>query len=177
MKRMICLLLFAALLCACAASDAPAAATPEPAPSAAADGTPEPAEPTNAPEAAPYAQRVVDAWKEAGYLADMAPYSDEDLLDYYGIDVSTLKSGAGYADAAGYTLEALVIEADGETADEIEALLSDHLESLKTQFRSYDPDALKLAEDAVFERDGGVIVLIVSPDAQAMRELLHGVEP
>jgi hypothetical protein len=170
MKRMICLLLFAALLCACTSSDAPATQPPAPEPSAAAEGTP-------APEAAPYAQRVVDAWNEAGYLENMAPYSEEDLLDYYGIDLSTVKSGAGYADAVGYTLEALVIEADGETADEIETLLKDHLESLKTQFRSYDPDALKLAEDAVFEREGDVIVLIVSPNAQAMLGILRGIEP
>ncbi|MBR0507819.1 MAG: DUF4358 domain-containing protein [Clostridia bacterium] len=162
MKRTICILLLLTMLSACAA---PAAQSPAP------------AEPTAEAETTPYAQRVIDAWKAAGYLENMAPYSEADLLDYYGIDLSTVKSGAGYADAAGYTLEALVIEADGETADEIEALLSEHLESLKAQFRSYDPDALKLAENAVFERDGGVIVLIVSPDAQAMLKTLRSIEP
>ena len=155
MKRWICLLLAAMLLCGLGCVQPQSAKEP----------------------GKDYAQRVVDAWREKGFLTDMAAYSDEDLLDYYGIDVSACICAAGFADAVGYTDEAVVVAADEATAKEIEALLSDHLDSVKASFRSYDPDALKIAEDAVFLREGGVVLLIVSPNAQAMLEAFRTVRP
>ena len=126
---------------------------------------------------ADYAQRVADAWKEKGFLDDMARFTDEDLLDYYGIDLAGCKSGVGYVDATGYTTEAIVVVAEEATAKEIETLLSDHLASAKETFRSYDPEALKIVENAVMLREGDLIVMIVSPDAQAMLETLRNVAP
>lgn len=155
MKRWICLLLIAGLLCACAGAQNGASKE----------------------YGADFAQRVADAWKNAGYLDDMTPYSEEDLLDYYGIDLSACTCGAGYADAVGYTTEAIVIVAPEETAKEIEALLSDHLASTKDTFRSYDPEAYKIVENAVLLREGGMVLMIVSPDAQAMLETFRTVTP
>ena len=126
---------------------------------------------------ADYAQRVADAWKEKGFLADMARYPDADLLDFYGIDLSLCKCGVGYSDAVGYTTEAVVVVADGEAADAIETLLREHLEAIKVSFRGYDAEALKIAENAVMLHEGQLIVMIVSPDAQAMLETLRGVKP
>ena len=131
--------------------------------------TPVEAEPS---AAASYAETVIAAWETAGYLNDMAPYNEADLFDFYGIDVSLCKSAAGYSDAVGYTIEAVVVDADEATAEEIETLLSSHLAMMENQFRSYDPDALKLVEAAVLIRDGGRVVMIVSPDAEAMKTLL-----
>ncbi len=124
-----------------------------------------------------YAQRVADAWKEKGYLDEMARYSDTDLLDYYGIDLSACKCGAGFSDAVGYTTEAVVVVADGDVADGIESLLNEHVASMKEVFRSYDPEAYKIAENAVMLREGQLIVMIVSPDAQAMLDTLRTVAP
>ena len=152
MKRLVCILLIAALLCACA-------------------GT------VKQEYSADFAVRVETAWKEKGYLDDMARFTDEDLLDYYGIDLSACKGGIGYVDALGYTTEAIVIVADEVTAKEIETLLREHLTSQKETFKSYDPDALKIVENAILERDGGLVVMIVSPDAQAMRETMRNVAP
>lgn len=152
MKRVICLLLAAILFCACAT-----AAKQE--------------------YSADFAARVETAWKEKGYLDDMARFTDEDLLDYYGIDLSVCKGGIGYVDALGYTTEAIVVNADEATAKEIEKMLADHLASAKETFKSYDPEALKIVENAVLERDGGLVVMIVSPDAQAMLETLRSVNP
>lgn len=127
--------------------------------------------PTEAPAAASFAETVIAAWEANGCLADMARYSDMDLLDLYGIDTAVCQSAAGYADAVGYTTEAVVVEADEATAKEIEALLQAHLEAMANQFRSYDPDALKLVEAAVLFRNGGRVVMIVSPNAETMRAL------
>ena len=151
MRRLVCILLIAALLCACAG--------------------------TQKAYGADYAQRVADAWKEKGYLDDMARYSENDLLDYYGIDLSNCKCGVGFSDAVGYTTEAVVVVADGAAADEIETLLSDHIASMKEVFRSYDPEAYQIVENAVMLREGDLIVMIVSPDAQAMLETLRTVAP
>ncbi len=129
--------------------------------------TPLPEE-TEVPSEATLSDRVAAAWEDAGYLSDLVQYSDMDLLDLYGIDLTACKSGIGFADAVGYTNEALVIEAEETMAAEIESLLKTHLETVKNQFRSYDPEALKLAEDAVLLRDGGVVVMIVSPLAEEM---------
>lgn len=152
MKRLVCLLVVTLLLCACGT-----AAKQE--------------------YSADFAVRVETAWKEKGYLDDMARFTDEDLLDYYGIDLSACKGGIGYVDALGYTTEAIIVNADEAMAKEIEMMLADHLASAKETFKSYDPDALKIVENAVLERDGGLVVMIVSPDAHAMLETLRCVNP
>ena len=155
MKRIACLLLIAALLCACAGTQGA--------------GTKAYGE--------DFAGRVVDAWREKGCLDGMAQYSDTDLLDYYGIDLDACKCGAGFADAVGYTTEAIVVVADEATAKEIETLLSDHVAAMQETFRSYDPEAYRIAQQAVLERDGGMVVMLISPDAQTMLGILHGVNP
>lgn len=159
MKRIVCLLFIIMLLCACTGANGQngAGAAKE--------------------YGADYAQRVADAWKEKGYLDDMARYSDMDLLDYYGIDLSLCKCGVGFSDAVGYTTEAVVVVADGAAADEIETLLTEHVASMKEVFRSYDPEAYRIAENAVMLREGDLIVMIVSPDAQAMLDTLRTVTP
>lgn len=156
MKRLTSLLLIVILLCACRAGS----------------GSNDPKE-----YGADYAQRVADAWRAAGYLDDMAADSDTDLLDSYGIDLSVCRCGKGFADAVGYTKEAVVTVADEATAKEIETLLSDHIEAMKNAFRTYDPEAYRIAENAVLLRDGGMVVMIISPDAQAMLETLRSVTP
>ncbi len=158
MKRIISLLLIMMLLCACA-------------------GTQASLKETKKVYGADFAECVADAWKNAGYLDDMTPYSEDELLDYYGIDLSACTCGKGFADAVGYTTEAIVVVAPEETANEIGTLLAGHVEDMKEVFRSYDPDAFKIMENAVLVREGELVVLIVSPDAQAMLDTLRSVNP
>ena len=201
MKRTACLLLAAAFLLGCTAPAVPEvqidprAASAEPT-GAAAEPTGIPVESamqepvllteapvsetpaqTDAPASERLSDRVIAAWTEAGYLSDMARSSELDLLDLYGIDLSRCISGAGYADAVGYTNEALVLEANGETAKELESLLDEHLKTMENQFRSYDPEALKIVESAILLREGGVVLMIVSPDAEEMLEAFRTVTP
>jgi hypothetical protein len=198
MKRLIVTAVLTALLCACAGGakepiieiDMRAQNTPravQETPDAIETHTQEPTEapqvsatdtPTDAPEgtaAESYAQRVIDAWREAGLLENYAPYAQGDLLDLYGIDLNTCIGGAGFAEAAGYTNEIVLVETDEATAADILSLLEDHVDMLKAQFRSYDAAAYATVEKAVLLRENGVVLLIVSPDAEALLNVFRGV--
>ena len=118
-----------------------------------------------------YAERLASAFEQTGALDQMAPFSDTDLLDYYGIDTAQCESAVGYTDAVGYTNEIVIVEADAALAEGIEALLADYLEARKAQFAGYDADAVTLVERAVLRRDGGVVLMIVSPDAEMLLQV------
>ena len=119
---------------------------------------------------------VVDKWEEEGLLEDMTYYTDLDLLDYYGIDLTMCQAGTGFADAVGYTNEAVLIEADEDVCAEILKLLEAHVEQVKATFRSYDPEALALAEKAVLVSENGRVLLIISPQAETMLKLYEEME-
>lgn len=194
MKRVIFILLIAALLCACVSTprepiveiDMRAQNTPT------VTEAPDVIEmqtqaPTDAPQTAAteapqvgatatYAQRVIDAWRDAGLLEGYAPYSANDLLDLYGIDLTACVSGAGFAEAEGYANEIVLVEADEATAGEVFTLLSDHLDLIKAQFRSYDAEAYALAERAVLLNENGVVLLLVSPDAETLLDVFRAVD-
>ena len=114
------------------------------------------------------------AFAQTGALDDMAPYSDTDLHDYYGIDPAACESIVGYTDAVGYTNELLIIQADEKLAAELETQLAGYLEDRAAQFAGYDADAEALVRQAVLRRDGGVVLMIVSPQADALLEVYRG---
>lgn len=134
------------------------------------DGAPESADAPAAP--APAQEGPVDTlvarWNGEALLEGMYPMAAEDALDLYGIDFAACLGGAAFGDADGYTNEAVVIQAEGTVLDEAEALLRDHLETVKAQFRGYDPEALALAEKAVLVREGDMLLFVISPNADAM---------
>ena len=149
-------------------TEAPAP-TDEPAPAdvpGATDVPPEAAEEPAPPEG--LADRLTARWEAEGLLVDLYPMEDMDVLDLYGIDFAACISGAAFGDAAGYTNEAVIVEAEGAVLDEAEALLRDHLDAVKAQFRDYDPEALALAEKAVLIREGNALLFVISPSADAM---------
>lgn len=198
MKRIVLVLLIAALLCACTAATEPvveidtrAEQTPIPVeedtigvdateapdagqPAEAPVVTEAPVE-TEAPEEASFVERVIAAWEAEGLLTGLAPYSEPDILDLYGIDLSAGVDGAGFSDAVSYVKEVLLIETDEAAAKEIEDQLRNHIEQVKETFRSYDAEAYAVAENAVLVRDGGVVLMIVSPDAEAMQNVFASV--
>lgn len=127
-------------------------------------------EPTAEPapaEESPVEKLVAD-WYAEELLESMYPMEAEDVLDLYGIDFAACRSAAAFGDAEGYTNEAVIVQADEAVLDEAEALLKDHLESVKAQFRGYDPAALALAEKAVLIREGDMLLFVISPNADDM---------
>ena len=145
---------------------APAEPTAAPAEAAAPESTGAPAAPAPAQEGP--VETLVARWNGEALLEGMYPMATEDALDLYGIDFAACLGGAAFGDADGYTNEAVVVQAEGAVLDEAEALLQDHLETVKAQFRGYDPEALALAEKAVLVREGDMLLFIISPNADAM---------
>ena len=139
-----------------AATEAPAETAP----------TAEPA-PANSAES-DFVDSLVVQWMTDGLMEDMYPLTAEDALDYYGIDFSACKAAMAFGDAVGYVNEAVVVAAEGPALDEAEAMLKDHLNAMKNQFRGYDAEALALAEKAVLIREGNMVLFIISPNAEAM---------
>lgn len=145
---------------------APAEPTAAPAEAAAPESTGAPAAPAPAQEGP--VETLVARWNGEALLEGMYPMATEDALDLYGIDFAACLGGAAFGDADGYTNEAVVVQAEGAVLDEAEALLRDHLETVKAQFRGYDPEALALAEKAVLVREGDMLLFVISPNADAM---------
>ena len=139
-----------------AATEAPAETAP----------TAEPA-PANSAES-DFVDSLVVQWMTDGLMDDMYPMTAEDALDYYGIDFSACKAAMAFGDAVGYVNEAVIVAAEGSVLDEAEAMLKDHLNAVKNQFRGYDAEALALAEKAVLIREGNMVLFIISPNAEAM---------
>ena len=158
------------------ASAAPAAATAAPETVAIVTAATEaPAETAPTAEPAPansaesdFVDSLVVQWMTDGLMEDMYPLTAEDALDYYGIDFSACKAAMAFGDAVGYVNEAVIVAAEGSVLDEAEAMLKDHLNAVKNQFRGYDADALALAEKAVLIREGNMVLFIISPNAEAM---------
>ena len=146
------------------------AATAEPAEPVVTEG---PA-PTDAPAEESLADKLLAQWQAAGLAQDMFPLATEDVLDYYGIDLSVCRSGVALGDAVGYANEAVFVEADKAVLDEVEALLQDHLTAVKAQYRGYDAEALALAEKAVLLREGDTVLFIISPNAEEMLAAYRG---
>ena len=157
------------------ATAAPAAATAAPetvaivvtATEAPADPAPVATAPANSAES-DFVDSLVIRWMTDGLMDDMYPMTAEDALDYYGIDFSACKAAMAFGDAVGYVNEAVIVAAEGSVLDEAEAMLKDHLNAVKNQFRGYDADALALAEKAVLIREGNMVLFIISPNAEAM---------
>ena len=167
MKRIIVFCIALLLLMGCGGKTDAAPQEPTAAP---VDGAPESADAPAAP--APAQEGPVDTlvarWNGEALLEGMYPMAAEDTLDLYGIDFAACLGGAAFGDADGYTNEAVVVQAEGTVLDEAEALLQDHLETVKAQFRGYDPEALALAEKAVLVREGDMLLFVISPNADAM---------
>ena len=157
------------------ATAAPAAATAAPetvaivvtATEAPADPAPVATAPANSAES-DFVDSLVIRWMTDGLMDDMYPMTAEDALDYYGIDFSACKAAMAFGDAVGYVNEAVVVAAEGPALDQAEAMLKDHLNAMKNQFRGYDAEALALAEKAVLIREGNMVLFIISPNAEAM---------
>ena len=196
MKRIVVFCIAILLLAGCGGKEAAApqvqmdarvqAATTAPAPTTA-PAAEKPAEPTAAPAQVPaaaaeapaepadtgFAGALTARWEAEGLLEGLSPFPGEDVLDYYGIDPAACRSVAVFGDADGYTNEAVVVEAESAVLDEAEALLHDHLEAVKAQFRGYDAAALALAEKAVLVREGDAVLFVISPRADDMLKVFR----
>ena len=124
------------------------------------------------------AQKPVEAPDMQAVFSDMSPYLPADALAFdgeyvfnaYGVKPDDCKQQVvvSYYDGA-VTAEIWMIEAVSKDAlATIKQMAENRLNSMCEQFRSYDPKAYELAEDAELFTEGNCLVLIVSENAQQL---------
>lgn len=129
-------------------------------------------EPTAEPVGPSPVEELYAQMEATGVLTDMAPYSQTDLLDLFGIDPAVCECAAGYVNASGLCDQVVLAVAVDETnADAIYNLLSAHVERLLAQYNGYDATAYATVQKAELFRNGNAVVLIISPEAASLVEI------
>lgn len=106
----------------------------------------------------------------AEHLPEAEPFDAESVFNAYGVEPASCKQEVviSYYDGS-CTAELWMIEAvDEEAAANIKTLAETRLESLGSQFRSYDPAAYALVQEAKLLMHGNCVVVIVSDNADAL---------
>ncbi len=116
------------------------------------------------------AQTLYDLAVKDADLPDMLIMPPEELADYVGIEPALYASAwaATAADALRADAVMVLVAADTDSAQAIEARLSDYLSYRKTEMRDYLPQQFAVLEQAVLRRDGLHVALFVSPASESM---------
>lgn len=100
--------------------------------------------------------------------------TDADLLDYYGIEASLVKSFAIRMNASGYQDELVMIEAvDNAAASEISALLEQKLADDAEAMRTYLPEQYEIIRSCGVDTNGVYVSMFVSADAATMIDIYN----
>lgn len=96
------------------------------------------------------------------------------LLNIYGINQEDLAQSACFTTMAGtFPHEVILVEAaDEAAAQRIAEKLQHRLQEVQNQYRDYDAESYAMAELCAVETDGLIVSLFLSPDHEAMREIL-----
>lgn len=109
----------------------------------------------------------------ADQLPEAEPFDAESVFNAYGVEPDACKQQVviSYYDGS-RTAELWLIEAvDAETAKSIQTLAQTRLNSMGSQFRSYDAAAYALVQEAKLFTHGNCVVMIVSENADALLDI------
>ncbi|MBQ9861957.1 MAG: DUF4358 domain-containing protein [Clostridia bacterium] len=109
----------------------------------------------------------------ADQLPEALPFDAESVFNAYGVEPAACKQEIviSYYDG-NCTAELWLIEAvDQEKAESIKALAEARLESMGSQFRTYDAAAYALVGEAKLFTHGNCVVMIVSENADALLDI------
>lgn len=109
-------------------------------------------------------------------IAEPMELTEEDMLNFYGIEASQMKDFAAVTCSMGIEADELVlVEAvDEDSAQAVEALLQQRLENRKSEFRNYSPEEYEVLTQGSVERDGVYVRLIVSPQSEELAAIYDG---
>ncbi len=115
-------------------------------------------------------EEIISTLKITEYT-DIAP---ERLLDLYGIDTTDISQSASFTIMSGaYPYEAVMVQAvDEAAAGRISEKLQTRLADLQNQYKDYDAESYKMAQECTVNTDGLVVSLFLSPDHEKMHEIL-----
>ena len=107
---------------------------------------------------------------------DMMTVSDSSkLLDYYGIESSTVKDFQVMMNSSGVEQDEIVmIEAiDEDSANIIAEKLNARLEDKKNQMKNYLPDQYAMLQKCSVEQKGLYVYMFLSDDAKTMQNIFN----
>lgn len=107
-------------------------------------------------------------------IEDYLDIDENRLQNVYGIDPEDFTESASFVTMSGvFPHEVVLVEAkDDDAAKRIAEKLENRLEEVRNQYRDYDAESYAMAEECSVDTDGEIVSLLLSPDRQAMREIL-----
>ncbi len=104
------------------------------------------------------------------YLPEMVMFDENKMLNQYGIDSSVCPQAIVATCSDGLRSDEIwLIEAPtAETAKEIADLANLRVDREKEETKDYAPDQYKVVEKAEIITEGNIVVLIISPDVDAL---------
>lgn len=100
--------------------------------------------------------------------------TDEDLMDYYGLDAKLIRSYAIRQNASGYEDEIVMVEANDEAAAlTVATMLESHRDDNKVAMRDYSPDMFELLNKTTVDVHGRYVSMFVSADAENMKAIFN----
>lgn len=103
-------------------------------------------------------------------IAEALELTEEDMLNFYGIEASQMEDFAATACSMGIEADELVLvkAVDEDGAQAVEELLQQRLENRRSEFRNYSPEEYEVLTQGSVERNGLYVRLIVSPEAEEL---------
>lgn len=123
----------------------------------------------------------VDVTKVMSALLEKAPIegsiqlTEDDMLNFYGIEGDKMEAFAADLAADGITAKEIVLvkAKDEDSAKDVETKLQNRLEARRNEFNNYLPDQYAIVEKSEVKRDGVYVRLIISPQQEELVELYN----
>ena len=132
-------------------------------------------QPEGGSEATVPLSEVYDAMDDI--LPDMMLMDEESMLNYYGVDAELCSQSVMAICADGLRAdEVWLLEAkDADALQELKALAEGRLIAKEDETVNYLPEQYEIVKKAVLYTDGLYLVFMVSPDVDALKEIVDAV--
>lgn len=119
--------------------------------------------------------KVMDAMLEKAPIEGGIELSQDDMLNFYGIQSEDMEAFAANLAADGITAKEIVLvkAKDEDSAKTVESKLQSRLDARRNEFNNYLPDQYAIVEKSEVKRDGVYVRLIISPQQDELVELYN----
>ena len=106
---------------------------------------------------------------------EMMDLTENNLMQNYGIDPSSLKQFAVYIDSTGLKGDEIILmEAkDEESAKTVKSMIDARYQQKENTMKSYQPDEFAMLKECKVEQNGNYISLIVSPQHEELEKIYN----
>ncbi len=120
-------------------------------------------------------KQVMQAMLEKAPIEGGIELSQDDMLNFYGIQSEDVDTFAADLAADGITAKEIVLvkAKDEDSAKTVETKLQSRLDARRNEFNNYLPDQYAIVEKSEVKRDGVYVRLIISPQQDELVELYN----